>query len=171
MAIGLMIMDMQQHFLPADKLATIPRYKEALHLINLCGRLFREARQPVFRVYDGGAGRRDDMNYEFIDQIERSDGDIVVHKTAGNAFNGTELPQHVQNHKIDLMLICGYRSESCVHATAIGAQDIGLAYGLIRNGHLSPDREAFAAVERLLPLVDYPLIPSIVAAFAATQRS
>lgn len=170
MTIGLAIIDVQKAFLSEDHLGQILHGQESLHIINACSAAFRAAQQPVFRVYDHGAGHRDDMNYEFIDQVARDQGDIIIHKQAGNAFNGTAFHDHIKELKVELLLLCGYRSEYCIHATAMGARDLGLSFGVIRDAHLTPDRDAFKAVEKLLPMMSYQMVDKVVKAFAGNRQ-
>lgn len=171
MAIALAIIDVQKHFLPESKLNAIAHSGLAVHNINYCAEVFRRAGQPVVRVYDAGAGRKDDMNYEFIDQLSRGADDLVIHKTAGNSFSGTSLSDQLKERQVELTLICGYRSEACVLATAMGAKDLGIPFALIKDGHLSPDREAFFAVEKVLPLISTPIVGQVVTAFAHASRA
>lgn len=166
MTIGLAIIDVQKQFLPEDVLRSILHVNDSLQIINYAAATFRQAQQPVFRVYDAGAGSRDDMNYEFIDQVSRASSDIIIHKSVGNGFNGTELKDKVTELGIELLLLCGYRSEYCVHATAMGAYDLGIPYALIRDGHLSPDRQSFEAIEKLLPTMSSHILSQVVGAFA-----
>lgn len=167
MTIGLAIIDVQKAFLSPDKLAGIHHAATSLHIINGCSAAFRAAGQPVFRVYDAGAGQRDDMDYEFLDQVVPAGSDIIVHKEHGNAFNSTPMLEQVKDLGIELMLLCGYRSENCVLDTAMGARDLGIPLGVIRDAHLTPDRKAFEAVEKLLPTVSHQLVAAMVGGFAA----
>lgn len=166
MTIALAIIDVQKHFLPEPKLTAIAHHGLALHIINHCASVFRRAGQPVLRVYDSGAGKQDDMNYEFVDQLHLGADDLIVHKTAGNSFNGTGLQDQLAERRVELLLICGYRSESCVMATAMGAKDLGIPVALIKDGHLSPDREAFLATEKVLPVISSHIVGQVVSAYA-----
>lgn len=166
MSIALAIIDVQKHFLPEHKLTAIAQHGLALHIINHCADVFRRAGQPVVRVYDSGAGKKDDMNYEFVDQLRLGADDLIIHKEAGNSFNGTGLKDELNERGVELLLLCGYRSESCILDTGMGAKDLGIPFALIKDGHLSPDREAFLATEKVLPVISSHIVGQVVSAYA-----
>jgi nicotinamidase-related amidase len=60
-----------------------------------------------------------------LEELERRDGEPLVHKTSHNAFTTTNLQQQLTEHGVTELLTCGIRTEQCVETTTRVGSDLG----------------------------------------------
>lgn len=164
MRIALVVIDMQRGFL-TEPAALHPRYRGATAIIQHVADRLRELGHAVIWVQDHETLATDDPRYEIVTELEPAPGDLRVGKVASNAFVENGLPNALAQAGAEFVVLCGYRAEQCVLATARGAADRGLAYAVLRGAILSPDAEAPGFVERIGPLVSW----EVVLAMASSQ--
>jgi nicotinamidase-related amidase len=81
-----------------------------------------------------------------IDQIKPQPGELVVNKTNGGAFSGTNLDFILRNMDIESLILVGFLTDECVAATAYHASDIGYDVILVRDATATHRKEAHEAL-------------------------
>ena len=124
-----------------------------VHRINSLAKAVREARGVVvFIQHDGPAG--DDFEpgaagWEFLPELERTEGDVVVHKRACDSFYETELSSVLKSRGIEDLWVTGCATEFCVDTTVRAAASLDYCVTVVEDGHTTADR----------PHLDAPLLP------------
>lgn len=133
---ALLIIDMQQGDFPPNK----ARYRadEVVEIINHLSAQVRADGLVVFIQHDGsreGAFIPGTADWELLPQLNRTDADLVVSKTANNAFYQSELHAVLQMHAVNELLITGSATDFCVDATIQGALALDYEVTVVADGH------------------------------------
>ncbi|TXS57615.1 isochorismatase family protein [Streptomyces sp. t39] len=101
-------------------------------------------------VFDPASG-----HVRLMEELERADGEPLLHKTSHNAFTTTHLQQLLTQHGVRELSVCGIRTEQCVETTARVASDLGYGVTFVVDATTTdpiPHRDAPAgqSVEDLL---------------------
>jgi nicotinamidase-related amidase len=78
---------------------------------------------------------KDSQNWQFHPQLHVDQTDCIIHKTQGNAFEGTGLKAELDAHGISTLVVTGLVTNGCVRATTIGGHDLGYRVILVEDGH------------------------------------
>jgi len=70
--------------------------------------------------------RMGDDVYDIKSQLGPQPGELVIYKERASAFLGTPLIAHLQQRRIDSLIICGESTSGCVRASTVD----GYSYGL-----------------------------------------
>jgi len=81
-----------------------------------------------------------------LDQVKPLPGELVVNKTNGGAFTGTNLDFILRNMDIQSLILVGFLTDECVAATAYQASDIGYDVLLVRDATATHRNEAHEAL-------------------------
>lgn len=81
-----------------------------------------------------------------LDAVKPVPGELVVTKTNGGAFSGTNLDFILRNMDIDSLILIGFLTDECVAATAYHAADIGYDVLLVRDACATHRNEAHEAI-------------------------
>lgn len=81
-----------------------------------------------------------------LDQVRPLPDELVVNKTNGGAFSGTNLDFILRNMDIQSLILVGFLTDECVAATAYHASDIGYDVLLVRDATATHRREAHDAL-------------------------
>lgn len=167
MTIALAILDMQQHFLAAKKTA-IADYDAACATINEVAKSFRSAGRPVLLLHNAHAQTSSLADgFEIVPDIHTETTDIRLTRSASNSFWQSELAAILTERQVELLLLCGYRSENCILATTAGAKAHGITCSVIDGAHITPKPSAGAAVAQIVPSVDPIIIPALLGGFSS----
>lgn len=79
-------------------------------------------------------------------QVKPWEGDLLVDKTHGDAFEGTELDQLLAQRSVGTVYVTGLVTEGCVRATCLGAVKRGYHVVLVSDAHSSFHRDAAARI-------------------------
>ena len=71
-------------------------------------------------VFDPASG-----HVRLLEELERQDGDLLIHKTSHNAFTTTNLQQELTFRGVTELTLCGIRTEQCVETTTRVGSDLG----------------------------------------------
>ena len=159
---ALVVIDMQKRFIPGSQ-RLYPVLDEALEIINHVASAFRAHGRPVIWVKDHESIDVEDPDFAVVDALEVEPTDLTVHKIASNAFCEPAFASALEATKADFTLLCGFRAEQCVLATARGAADRDISYALLRDAILSPADDAPRFVERISPLMSYEVAVALAA--------
>jgi nicotinamidase-related amidase len=81
-------------------------------------------------------------------RLEVQPGDLLVHKTHGNAFEDTGLDAELSSRGITRLALCGLVTHGCVKATCQGALALGYTVTLASDAHSSYSKDAAAQIEK-----------------------
>ncbi|MER5224188.1 isochorismatase family protein [Streptomyces flaveus] len=126
---ALIVIDVQESFRAHPLWATIsdPKIPDQ---VNRLVRLARQAGDLVVWVLHTAPGTGDVFDpavghVRLMEELERADGEPLIHKTAHNAFTTTNLQQLLTERGIHELTVCGIRTEQCVETTTRVASDFG----------------------------------------------
>ncbi|MGW3308559.1 cysteine hydrolase family protein [Streptomyces sp. NPDC001073] len=126
---ALIVIDVQESFRARPLWATISDPKIA-DQVNRLVRLARQAGDLVVWVLHSEPGSGDVFDpalghVRLMDELERADGEPLLHKTSHNAFTTTNLQQLLTAHGVRELTVCGIRTEQCVETTTRVGSDFG----------------------------------------------
>ncbi len=110
-----------------NRLATMVRERGMVVWVQHCG--------P--KGTDFAPGQR---GWNFLPELQRADGDIVVPKTLNDAFAGTDLQATLQQLAADRLLIAGWATDFCVDATLRSAVSHGYNVVAVSDAQTLADR-------------------------------
>lgn len=101
--------------------------------------LFREKGLPLVHIQHvaarpGAAFFLPDTEGVKIHQhVEPLPGEVVFQKNFPNSFRNTPLLDHLRDHQVDKVVVCGMMTHMCVDATVRAAFDYGLEVTVIQD--------------------------------------
>ncbi len=145
---GLLVIDMQAGlFVPES-----PRY-DADGVVDRINNLARAVRRTggvvVFVQHDGPTGDPFEPGadgWRLLPSLDRGAGDVVVHKTACDAFYGTELAEVLEQHGTTQLIVTGCATDFCVDTTIRAAASRDYEVLVAEDGHTTADRPHVDAV-------------------------
>jgi len=81
-----------------------------------------------------------------LDAVKPLPDELIVNKTNGGAFSGTNLDFVLRNMDIESLILVGFLTDECVAATAYHAADIGYDVLLVRDASATHRKEAHDAI-------------------------
>lgn len=132
---ALLVIDVQQGLF--TKPTPIYQEQALLENINSLKELFtREGAAVIFIQHSNQKLLvRDSDNWQFHPQLLVNETDCIIHKTQGNAFEGTVLKAELDTRGISTLVVTGLVTNGCVRATTIGGHDLGYRVILVEDGH------------------------------------
>lgn len=126
---ALIVIDVQESFRVRPLWSAISDPKIA-DQVNRLVRLARQAGDLVVWVLHTEPGTGDVFDpalgqVRLMEELERADGEPLIHKTSHNAFTTTNLQQLLTERGIHELTVCGIRTEQCVETTTRLASDLG----------------------------------------------
>jgi nicotinamidase-related amidase len=139
---ALLVIDMQVGLFTAET----PRHDAdgVVARINALGRAVRQSGGlVVFIQHDGPQGDPFEPNtsgWQLLPSLERGEGDLVVHKTACDAFYQTDLTAVLGQHGVDRLFVTGCATDFCVDTTVRAATSRDYELVVVEDGHTTADR-------------------------------
>lgn len=126
---ALIVIDVQESFRARPLWETTSDLKIA-DQVNRLVRLSRQAGDLVVWVLHCEPGTGDVFDpalghVRLMEELERADGEPLIHKTSHNAFTTTNLQQLLTERGVRELTVCGIRTEQCVETTTRVASDLG----------------------------------------------
>ncbi|MFB7506851.1 isochorismatase family protein [Streptomyces broussonetiae] len=126
---ALIVIDVQESFRARPLWATTSDPKIA-DQVNRLVQLSRQAGDLVVWVLHSEPGTGDVFDpalghVRLMEELERAEGEPLIHKTSHNAFTTTNLQQLLTERGIRELTVCGMRTEQCVETTTRVASDLG----------------------------------------------
>ncbi|WP_328444765.1 isochorismatase family protein [Streptomyces sp. NBC_00386] len=126
---ALIVIDVQESFRAHPLWDTISNPKITDQVDRLV-RLARRAGDTVVWVLHTEPGSGDVFDpalghVRLMGELERQDGEPLIHKTSHNAFTTTNLQQLLTERGVRELTVCGIRTEQCVETTTRLASDLG----------------------------------------------
>ncbi|RMB80230.1 cysteine hydrolase family protein [Streptomyces shenzhenensis] len=156
---ALIVIDVQESFRarPLWEAVSDPKIADK---VNRLVRLSRERGDLVVWVLHHEPGSGDVFDpalgqVRLMAELERADGEPLIHKTSHNAFTTTNLQQLLTEHGIRELTVCGIRTEQCVETTTRVAGDLGYRVTFVTDATATdplahPDAPADRSVADLL---------------------
>lgn len=135
---GLIVVDLQNEYLPTGKL---PLSGIEVAVAN-AARVISHARTrhiPVFHIrhesIDGDAPIfvKGSDGVEIIPAVVPADDEPVIVKNHINSFRGTDLKQQLDAHGIDEVIVIGAMSHMCIDAVVRAAADVGYPVTVLQD--------------------------------------
>jgi nicotinamidase-related amidase len=86
-------------------------------------------------------------DWQFHPRLHPGEGDLIVHKQHGNAFEDTSLHPELAARDVGSVIVMGLVTHGCVRATCEGALALGYTVVLVADGHSSYSKDAARLVE------------------------
>jgi len=86
---------------------------------------------------------------KFFEEVTPAKGELILPKTNGGAFTGTNLDFILRNMDIESIIVTGFLTDQCVLATAIHGADLGYDVILAEDACTGTTKENHDAVVRL----------------------
>lgn len=106
---------------------------------------------------EGPLGRlliRGEAGWDFIDEMQPLEGDVVVDKIGTGAFHATDLHDILRNRQIDNLVLTGVTTGVCVSSTAREASDRGYSVLVLEDCCAEPNRRNHDIAIELLKIED-----------------
>lgn len=146
---ALLVIDMQKgSFTPLvsrfDALGVVRR-------INILAENFRQLAYPVIYVQHDGTAEQafipGTTEWELLDELDVEDEDIILPKTANDAFYKSSLTEVLKKNEIRHVVITGCATDFCVEATIQSALSKDYHISIIENGHTTGNRPHLNAAQ------------------------
>ncbi|HUX39411.1 MAG TPA: isochorismatase family protein [Rectinemataceae bacterium] len=155
MKAALLVIDLQKAFHSGIAATTMDMATET---INRAIALFRGRGLPVLWIQhieeeEGVVPGKE--GFEFIDALDRREGEIHVHKTYNNSFTKTDLSEHLLDAGVDTVILAGYCAEYCIIASYWGARSADFRSIILRGAIASDVEENIERVEKITTTLGY----------------
>ncbi len=140
--IAFLIIDMQKGSFTKGT----PRYQtnEVVGRINLIARQFRILNYPVIHIQHDGSAEKvflpNSYEWEILDELEVNKSDIIISKTANDAFYRSELKNTLEGLAVKKLVISGCATDFCVESTIQSALAKDFDVTVVSDGHTTADR-------------------------------
>jgi len=144
--LGILVVDMQEYFLPPDdeagkvvlkNIATVLAAARAEPVPIFLAVVVIDAISevnPAWRArHDMKGLLRGQPGTRLHRSIGPEPGDVVVEKRHASCFLGTSLLDQLKRLEVDTLLLCGATTSGCVRATAVDGAGLGLRMELIED--------------------------------------
>jgi len=138
METALLVIDMQ--------IGLVEMGYQATEVLGCVGELLRRARRagvPVLHVQHHHASYAPLMTgaptWRIHPDIAPVAGEVVIGKTASDAFHGTTLDEELRRLGVHRLIVTGMQTEYCVDTTCRRALSLGFDVTLVSDGHTTCD--------------------------------
>jgi nicotinamidase-related amidase len=118
-------------------------------VISNIGALVARARDegvPIVWVQHSDEGlEKGSAAWEYVPELKRRESEPLVHKTFGDAFEGTDLEQVLAEAGVGRLVVTGAQTDACVRSTIHGAFARGYDVILVGDAHTTEDQTAWGA--------------------------
>jgi hypothetical protein len=83
--------------------------------------------------------------WQFVPELVRRDGEVLVPKRHGDAFEATDLESVLAQRRVGRVVISGTQTDECIRATLHGAFVRGYDTTLVGDAHTTEDLTAYGA--------------------------
>ncbi|WP_082098744.1 isochorismatase family protein [Demequina iriomotensis] len=137
---ALVVIDMQRDVVAS----AVDRDGVIARICDLVARA-RAADVPVVWVQDTLDGRVGEDGWRLVPELVPVDGEQVVAKEHGDAFEGTALEDVLAGAGAGSLAVCGAQTDACVRSTLHGAFVRGYDVTLVADAHTTEDLTAYGA--------------------------
>ncbi|GAA4602784.1 nicotinamidase-related amidase [Actinoplanes octamycinicus] len=83
--------------------------------------------------------------WEYVAELPQADGEPVVHKKYGDAFEATDLEERLAERRVGRLVVTGASSDACIRSTIHGAFTRGYDVTLVSDAHTTGDLSKWGA--------------------------
>jgi nicotinamidase-related amidase len=83
--------------------------------------------------------------WKYVPELERADGEALVHKSYGDSFEGTDLETVLAGLRVGRLVVTGAQTDACIRSTIHGAFARGYDVTLVGDAHTTEDQSAWGA--------------------------
>jgi nicotinamidase-related amidase len=106
----------------------------------------REAGTAIVWVQHSDAElERGSAKWEYVAELQRHDGEPLVHKNYGDSFEDTTLEAELAAADVGHLVVTGAQTDACIRSTIHGAFARGYDVTLVGDAHTTSDLSAFGA--------------------------
>jgi nicotinamidase-related amidase len=106
----------------------------------------RQAAVPVIWVqHTSEALPRKSTQWQLVPELDRQDGEPLVHKAYGDAFEDTDLEHLLSERGIGHLFVSGAQTDMCIRSTLHGAIVRGYDTTLVSDAHTTEDLTSYGA--------------------------
>ncbi len=114
----------------------------------------RAAGTPVIWVQHSSLDLAEgDEGWRLVLELTPGDGEPIVHKRYGDAFEATDLEQLLAERRVGCLVVAGAETDACIRSTIHGAFTRGYDVTLVSDAHTAQDKTAWGA----------PPVPQVIA--------
>ncbi len=165
---ALVVIDLQKGIAKMDRKTEPYSAEEVIKNAAILAEKFREVGAPVVLVHVGSIDGKDMLNpvteqknpwgsnprpsdwFEFVDELKKTDKDIIITKRQWGAFHGTELDLQLRRRKISTIVLCGISTNIGVETTAREAYQHGYNQFFAIDAMTSQSKEEHEATEKFI---------------------
>jgi len=145
---ALLVIDVQQGLF--KKSTPIYQADQLLKIVNSLVDRAHRAGVPVCYIQhsDERSLVKHSPDWQLHPQLHPQQGDHMVFKCHGNAFEDTNLGDLLRSLNITSLVITGLVTHGCVKATVMGALQLGYEVILVSDGHSSYSKDAAQLIDK-----------------------
>lgn len=83
---------------------------------------------------------KDSEGWQYVPELQREDGEPLVHKEWGDSFESTDLEDILAQHKVGKLVVTGAQTDACIRSTLHGAITRGYDATLVSDAHTTEDQ-------------------------------
>ena len=114
--------------------------------INMLVERARGARVPVIWVqHSDDELTQGSDSWQYVDELQRADGEPLVHKQYGDSFEETDLESILADRQVGHLVVTGAQTDACIRSTLHGALARGYDATLVTDAHTTEDMRHWGA--------------------------
>ncbi|QHT69956.1 cysteine hydrolase [Rhodocytophaga rosea] len=139
---ALLIIDMQKGAFTSHT----PRFESesVIERINELIDIFRKAAHPIIFIQHDGTAENyfipGTTEWELLSELHVSERDLIISKTANDAFYQTALESYLRKNRINELFITGSATDFCVESTVQSALTKDFQVTIVKDAHTTADR-------------------------------
>lgn len=112
---------------------------------DLVGKARSEAAPVVWVQHSDADLEAGSDPWKIVPELERRESEALVHKTYGDAFEGTDLEEVLAAAGVGRLVVSGAQTDACIRSTIHGAFARGYDVTLVGDAHTTEDLSAYGA--------------------------
>jgi nicotinamidase-related amidase len=138
---ALMVIDMQR-----GVVADAFEVDRVIGNINTLVERARGAQVPVIWVQHSDDELTEGSDsWQYVDDLQRSDDEPLVHKQYGDSFEETDLESILADRQVGHLVVTGAQTDACIRSTLHGALARGYDATLVTDAHTTEDMRQWGA--------------------------
>ena len=138
---ALMVIDVQNGVMAA----TDRRAEVIASITLLVGKARQEGVPIVWVQHSSDELPQGSDPWQYVPELPRQETEPLIHKTFGDAFEGTDLEDVLATAGVGRLSVTGAQSDACIRSTIHGAFTRGYDVTLVSDAHTTEDLSAWGA--------------------------
>jgi nicotinamidase-related amidase len=146
--VALLVIDVQKGLF--HRAHPIYKAEELLKNINNLVDRSHENGVPVYYIQHANASSLVEGSeaWELHPEIQPEDGDAIIHKRSGSAFQDTPLREELAGNGVGKIVVTGLVTHGCVRATCLDALRLSYQVVLVEDGHSNFNKNAAKYIKK-----------------------